>query len=159
MSEPHRMIAQCPAPPPKQTFCQYWQKALEKKKLKFSRSALLERVPYILWMIVDRCRFFDLLDRPFSEGLLPPSVLLSLEDLLQLLGLFLSGCSFRGSSTLGETSLLLRSWLLFDLTREGLLSRSLELLSLPDIMLDLSFKTEQAFTCWLGLTETLWWQR
>ena len=98
-----------------------------------------------VFLLEDQCRFFDFFDRLFGEGLLSLSVLLSFEDLLRLLGLLLLGCSFRGSPTLGETSLLLRPWSLFDLIREGLFSLSLEPLSLPDIMLDLCFKTEKAF--------------
>ena len=54
-------------------------------------------------------------------------------------------CSFRGSPTLGETYLLLCPWSLFDLIREGLFSRSLEPLSLPNKMVDLCFKTEVCF--------------
>ena len=81
----------------------------------------------------------------FGEDLLSSSVLLSFENLLRLLGLFLLGCSFRGSTTLGETALLLLPSPLFDLIREGLLYRSPELLSLPNIMIDLCFKTEEAF--------------
>ena len=72
--------------------------------------------------------FLRLFYRIFGERLLSSSVLLSFEDLLQLLGLFLLGCSFNGSPTLGETTLLLRPWTLFNLIREGLLSQLLELL-------------------------------
>ena len=87
-------------------------------------------MPFLLFfLLLDRCRFFDFFDRLFGEGLFSSSVFLLLEDLLRLLGLFPLGCSFRGSPRLGETSLLLRPWSLFDLIREGLLSRSLELLN------------------------------
>ena len=30
-SKPHRMVAQCPSPPPKSKLCQYWQKSLENR--------------------------------------------------------------------------------------------------------------------------------
>ena len=53
----------------------------------------------------------------------------------------------------------LRPWSLFDLIREGLFSRSLESLSLLDIMLDLCFTTEEVFKYWLNFTVILWWQR
>ena len=54
----------------------------------------------LLFLLLDRCRFFKFFDHFFGEGLLSSSVLLSFEDLLRLLGLFLLGCSFRGSPTL-----------------------------------------------------------
>ena len=63
---------------------------------------------FLFFLLPDRCRFFDFSDRLFVEGLLSSSVLLSFEDLLQIVGLFLLGCSFNGSPTLGGTSLLLR---------------------------------------------------
>ena len=86
---------------------------------------------------------------------LSSSVLLSLEDLLRLLGLFLLGCSFRGSLAFGETFLLLCSRSSFDHIKEGLFSRSLEQFSLSDIMLDLYFQTEEAFIYWLNFTVIL----
>ena len=113
---------------------------------------------FLFFLFLDRCRFFDFFDRLFGEGLLSSSVLLSFEDLLWLLGLLILGCSFRGSPTLGETSLLLLCFLvLLDLIREGLFSRSLEPLSLSNIMLDLCFKTEEVFIYWLNFTVNLWW--
>ena len=83
---------------------------------------------------------FDFYDLLFDEGLLSLSVLLSFEGLLRLLG-----CSLRDYPTLGESSLLLRAWSLFDLIRAGVPSGSLELLSSPDIILDLCFKTKNTF--------------
>ena len=113
---------------------------------------------FLSFLLLDRCRFFDFFECLFGEGLLSSSVLLSFEELLRLLDLFLLGCSFRGSATLGETLLLLHLWSLFELIREGLFSWSLEPLSLPDVMLDLCFKTEEAFIYWLNFTVILWWQ-
>ena len=114
---------------------------------------------FLVFSLQDRCRFFEFFDRLFGDGLLSSSVLLSFEDLLRLLGLYILECSFRGSPTLGKTSLLLCPWSLFYLIREGLFSQSLELISLPDIMLDLCFKTEEAFIYWFNFTVILWWQR
>ena len=62
----------------------------------------------LFFLLLDRCCFFNFFDRLFVEGLLYSSVLLSSEDLLRLLGLFLLWCSFNGSPTLDETSLLRR---------------------------------------------------
>ena len=59
---------------------------------------------FLSFLLLDRCRFFDFFDRLFGEGLLSSAVLLSFEDLLRLLGLFLLGYSFRGSPTLSETT-------------------------------------------------------
>ena len=99
---------------------------------------------FLFFLLRDRCRFFDFFDSfsvrtPFfiSASIVPRFTATQ--------GLFLLGCSFNGSPTLDETSLLLRPWSLFDLIREGLLSRSLELTSLPGRMLDLCIKTEQAY--------------
>ena len=114
---------------------------------------------FLLFSLQDRCHFFEFFDRLFGDGLLSTSVLLSFEDLLRLLGLYILECSFRGSPTLSETSSLLCPWSLFYLIREGLFSQSLKLLSLPDIMLDLCFKTEEAFIYWFNFTVILWWQR
>ena len=100
---------------------------------------------FLFFSLLDRCHFFDFFDRLFGEGLLSSSVLLWFEDLLRHLVILLLGCSFRGSPTLGETSLLVRPWSLFDLIREGPFSRSLELLSLFNTMFESCFKTEEAF--------------
>ena len=56
---------------------------------------------FLFFLLPDRCRFFDFSDRLSVEGLLSSSVLLSFEDLLRILGLFLLGCFFNGSPTLG----------------------------------------------------------
>ena len=96
----------------------------------------------------------QLFNRLCDEGLLSSSVLLLFEDLLRLLGLFPLWCSF-GFPTLGETSLLLRPWSLFDLIKEGLSSQLLKPLSLPHIMLDLRFKTKEGFIYRLNFTVIL----
>ena len=92
------------------------------------------RFLFLFFLLLDRCCFLDFFDRLFDEGILSSSVLLSLEDLLRLSGLFL---------TLGETSLLLRPCSLLDLIREGLFLPSLEPLSLPNIMPDLCLKEDR----------------
>ena len=56
---------------------------------------------FLFFLLLDWCRFFDFFDRLFDEGLLYSSVLLSFEDLLRLLGLFLLVCSFNYSPTFG----------------------------------------------------------
>ena len=48
------------------------------------------------------CHFFNFFDLLFGEGLISSLVLLSLEDLLRLWGLFLLRSSFRGSPTCGR---------------------------------------------------------
>ena len=112
---------------------------------------------FLSFLLLDQCLFFDFFDWLFGERLLSSSMLLSFKDVLRLLGLFLLECSFRGFPTLGETSLLLRPWSLFDLIREGLFSWSLNPLSLHNIMRELHFKTEEAFIYWLHVTVILWW--
>ena len=62
--------------------------------------------------------FLQIFNCLFGRELLSSPALLSLEDLLWLSGLFLFGCSFRGSPTLYQTSLLLGPWTL-DLIIKG----------------------------------------
>ena len=87
---------------------------------------------------LDRCRFFSLFWSSF-RGV--TSFFISASIVWRFTA---------GSPILGETSLLLHLWLFFDLIIEGHFSRSLEPVSLPDIMLDLCFKTKEVIMYWLN---------
>ena len=107
---------------------------------------------FLIFLLRDRRLFFNFFDCLSGERLLFLSVLLSLEDLLQLLAHFLLGCSFRGSPVLSESPLLVLPLSLLDLIREWLFYQLLEPLSLPDVMLVLYLKTEEVFIYWLNYT-------
>ena len=68
------------------------------------------------------CFKIDVFSLTFLITFLVRDFHLLLEDLLQLLGFFLLGVFFKGSPSLGETSLLLHLGSLLDLRKEGLLS-------------------------------------